>query len=578
MDSQKLRQLFCDFFKQKGHMIMPPSSLIPENDPTVLFTSAGMQQFKKFYTHPEEAPTKNIVTIQPCIRTSDIGEVGDDTHLTFFEMLGNFSFGGYFKNEAIAWAWDFLTKELKIEPQKISCSIFAGDGKNPRDDESAKILEKMGIQFKEHNRDDNFWGPTGNEGPCGPTVEFYVDKIEIWNLVFNEYYKNLDGKYRELATKGVDTGMGLERMLAVINHAENVFHTDLFDLSHKKLHQFLKKEDPIDERVILDHIKTSTFALNDSITISNKGQGYIIRRLIRRAIVKAKQIGIDKNFTVDLAGEIFKTYENRYRFDQKIIQDELDREETKFRNTLSQGLKIFEKRIIGGFGSQAFGGLLPKHKEYRIDGKKLFDLYQTYGFPIEISLELARQNNLIIDKKAMEDFNTELKKHQGLSRTASAGMFKGGLADESEEVTKLHTAAHLVLAALRQVLGEHVIQKGSNITPERLRLDFSHAEKLSDDQIQQIESLVNKKIKQDLPVVMEEMPVEVAKETGAMGVFNEKYGHKVKVYTIGPAHSYFSKEICGGPHVEQTGVLGHFKITKEESSSAGVRRIKAVLK
>ncbi|MCL5406992.1 MAG: alanine--tRNA ligase [Patescibacteria group bacterium] len=551
MDSKTLRQKFIQFFVERGHKQVPSASLIPE-DQSVLFTTAGMQQFKKFYTSPEAAPAKNVVTVQPCFRTSDIEEVGDNTHLTFFEMLGNFSFGGYFKKETIEMGYEFLTKELEIDPKRIYCSVFKGDEINPRDEESVEILEKMGLTYKEHSREDNFWGPTGEEGPCGPTVEFYVDNIEIWNLVFNEYYKEKSGKYRNLETKGVDTGMGLERMLVVVNKAENVFHTDLFDLPHKKLHQFLKKEDSFDERIILDHIKAAVFAINDDVRPSNKDRGYIVRRLIRRAIVKGNQIGIVENFIKKIAEEVFETYKGIYQFDQKMIQDELEKEETKFRNTLSNGLKEFEKQ------------------KQNLTGEIAFNLYQTYGFPWEMTAELAEENKINVDRK---DFEKAFEKHQELSRTASAGMFKGGLADGGEMETKYHTATHLLLASLRQVLGPDVYQKGSNITAERLRFDFNWPEKLTDEQIKKVEDLVNVQIKKDLPVQMQEMTLEEAKESGAMGVFENKYGDKVKVYSIGD----FSQELCGGPHVKSTGELGHFKITKEESSSAGIRRIKAIL-
>lgn len=542
MTSKELRQKFIDYFVSKGHKELPPASLIPENDPSVLFTTAGMQQFKRYYTKPKDAPAENVVTCQPCFRTSDIEEVGDDTHLTFFEMLGNFSFGGYFKKEAIEWGYEFLTKELNIESNRIKCSIFKGDENNSRDDESAKILEEMGQKYDEHNREDNFWGPTGNEGPCGPTVEFYIDDIEVWNLVFNEYYKEKDGSYRKLDTPGVDTGMGLERMLVVINNLENVYQTDLFEL--------LKKENPKADKIILDHIKAATFAINDGILSSNKDAGYVVRRLIRRAIVKAKALGIENNFISDIAKGVIKTYPN-YTFSDDVLS-ELEKEENKFRNTLNSGLKEFEK------------------VKENLDGSIAFKLYETYGFPLEMTEELAKENNINFDKK---DFEAAFKAHQEKSRTASSGMFKGGLASGGEIETKFHTATHLLLASLREILGKEVHQRGSNINSERLRFDFSYSGRLTDEQIKKVENIVNEKIKEDLEVSSEEMSVEDAKKLGAEAQFVDKYSDKVRVYKI----SDFSCEICGGPHVERTGTLGVFKIVKEESSSSGVRRIKAIL-
>ena len=553
MDSKELRQKFLDFFEKNGHKQLPPVSLIPENDPSVLFTTAGVQQFKRYYQYPEEALNSKIVTVQPCFRTSDIDEVGDNTHLTFFEMLGNFSFNDYFKEKAVDLAIEFLTKELNLKLADLEFYIFGGDKEAPRDNESERILKARKItRIKEGNRNSNFWGPTGDEGPCGPTIDIYSNGIEIWSLVFNEYYKNPDGIYRPLETKGVDTGMGLERMLVVLNKLENVFQTDLFDLPHKKLHELLKKEDPISERIVLDHIKASVFAIKDGILPANKDAGYVVRRLIRRAVIKAKKLAINDNFVSILAEEIFETYRSIYPFEEEKIKGEISKEEIKFRNTLELGLREFEK------------------VKNNLDGKIAFDLYQSYGFPLKMTEELAKENNIKIDKK---EFESAFKRHQELSRTASAGMFKGGLASGGDQETKYHTATHLLLAALRKVLGENIVQKGSNITSERLRFDFSHPEKLTPEQLKQVENLVNEQIKKDLPVEMKEMELEDAKKCGAIGEFGEKYGLKVKVYFMGE----FSKEICGGPHVKHTGELGHFKIIKEESSSAGVRRIKAVL-
>ncbi|MFH1967812.1 MAG: alanine--tRNA ligase [bacterium] len=567
MDSAELRQKFLDFFEEKGHKIVPSSSLVT-SDQTVLFTTAGMQQFKPYYFSEKSPYGDNVATSQKCLRVSDIEEVGDEGHLTFFEMLGNFSFGGYFKKEAIKLAKEFLD-ELNIKIDYVT--VFEGDKNTPRDEESAKAWGELGFSeekgnLRYENKQENFWGPTGEEGPCGPTTEIYSGgtsdslstSIEIWNIVFNQYYCLKDKKLEPLKTPGIDTGMGLERILAVINSAENIFHTDLFEKSHQKLHELLKKENPISERIILDHLKAATFILAEHIEPSNIERGYILRRLIRRAIRHGRQIGIERKFcskiaqaVIDTMGDVYPEIINNKDF----IFDQLNKEEEKFEKTLENGLREFEKLS-------------------NVSGKDAFNLYQTYGFPIEITEELAKEKGIKVDVK---EFKKELGKHQELSRTASAGMFKGGLADTLEQTTKLHTAAHLMLAGLRKVLGDHVVQKGSNITAERLRFDFTYKEKMSSGQIGDVENFVNGIIEKDLPVSCEEMTLEKAKELDAMGVFESKYGQTVKVYTVGDGDNVVSREICGGPHVDRTGILGHFKITKEESSSSGVRRIRAIL-
>ena len=566
MKSEEIRKKFIEFFESKGHKEERPSSLVSD-DPTTLFTTAGMQQFKKHYFEPSEAPWARVVTIQPCLRTSDIEEVGDESHLTFFEMLGNFSFGyplvkeSYFKKEAIEWAWEFLTSVLGIEKSRLSATYFKGGNGLPKDKKSLEILKGIkelknikGEDFKE-----NFWSLGAEGSPGGPTVELYIDGVEVWNLVFNEYIYRKD-KFEPSKYKGVDTGMGLERLAVVMQDKNDVFETDLFEPIIKKIEEISGKkyEDNKREfRIIADHLKAAENLVVAGVHPSNKEESYIVRRLIRRTIVKAYNLGIKDNFIA------------------KIIKNSIiEEEEEKFRKNIEIGLKCFEKRV-GGFGSAA-------------SGKTLFDLYQTYGFPIELSLEIAQEKGIKIDKSAILEYKKEYESHQKLSQTASAGMFKGGLADKGEETTKLHTAAHLLLAALRKVLGDHVVQKGSNITPERLRLDFSHSEKMTPEQIQKTENLVNEQIQKNLSVKMEEMSLKEAKKSGAMGVFDERYGDKVKVYTIGESPStrkarsgsrekYFSREICGGPHVKNTQELHKFKITKEESSSAGIRRIKAVL-
>jgi alanyl-tRNA synthetase len=570
MTSKELRQKYLDFFKEKGHSIISPASLIPENDPTVLFTTAGMHPLVPFLLGEKHPGGKRLADCQPCIRTDDIYEVGDCTHLTFFEMLGNWSLGDYFKKEAIQYSFEFLTdkKWLGIPLEKLAFSFFAGDEDAPRDEEAKNIWLGLGVSEKRIKglpKKDNWWGPAGQVGPCGPDTEMFYwsgkekapenfdpnDKkwVEIWNDVFMQYFKNMDGVYESLPQKNVDTGMGLERTLAVLNGEGNVYMTDLFEKPHKKLHEFLKKEDCTIERVVLDHLRAATFLAAEGVEPSNKDRGYIARRLIRRAIIKAKQIGIEKNLAVPIAEEVIETYKDFYPIlvaKKENIKNILRTEEEKFEITLEQGLKEFEK------------------------GKDAFTLYTTYGFPIELTLEIAKEKGITVD---IAKFEEELKKHQELSRTASAGMFKGGLADTGEKAAKYHTATHLLLAALREILGDHVFQRGSNITAERMRFDFSHPQKMTPEEIKKVEDIVNEKIKENIPVVCAEMGLDEAKGKGMMGIFENKYGEKVKTYAI----SEFSKEICGGPHANSTGDLGKFKIIKEEASSSGVRRIKAVL-
>jgi len=592
MKAEDLRTKFVDFFVAKDHKLLPPASLIPENDPSVLFTTAGMQQFKRYYSNPGEAPAKNVVTIQPCFRTSDIDVVGDDTHLTFFEMLGNFSFGGYFKKEAVEMGYEFLTQVLNIKPERIFCSIFSGDDKNSRDDESVKVLEAMGLKYEEHSRDDNFWGPTGNEGPCGPTVEFYlspeasakgdVDGVEVWNLVFNEYYKEKDGSYRKLETPGVDTGMGLERMLVVVNGLKDVYETDVFAPIIKKIEEIsgLNYQDFNKEsRIIADHIKASAFAINDGIVPSNKDAGYIVRRVIRRMVVKGRKLNIQNNFLSRLFGQTADIYESASKINSETIRRVLDEEETKFRQTLENGIKAL-KRVYGtaiGIDPENLSQEIKiANNVFRTDGKVVFDIYQTYGFPIELSQEIMTEWGLRFDEQTIKEAEEAFRKHQELSRTASAGMFKGGLAGENEITTRMHTATHLLLKALQEVLGSDVHQKGSNITPERIRFDFSYPDKMTEEQIQKVEKIVNDKINENLPISKRETTVEEAKKIGAEAQFIDRYtqyGNKLNLYSIGN----YSHELCGGPHVKSTGEIGKFKITKEESSSAGVRRIRAVL-
>jgi alanyl-tRNA synthetase len=557
MTQVQIRKAFFDFFEKKGHKKISSSPLLP-TDPSVLFTTAGMQQFKPYYTGEADAMkdfnSLNTVSIQKCVRTSDIDEVGDASHLTFFEMMGNFSFGGYFKKEAIALAHEFITREMNLEIDFVS--VFepaAGEEKTPADIESEKIWQEIdpAILVKKSGRADNFWGPTGDEGPCGPTTEIYVNGVEVWNIVFNQYYQHKDGRLEPLKISGIDTGMGLERLAMMAQEKENVFETDLLSpiMLSLPLDLELRKK-----RIVADHARTAVFLIADGVKPSNKEQGYVLRKLLRRAMVYL--VSPVNNWTLVPFQKVIENYSDFYpNLKSGEILQTITEEEKKFSKTLSSGLKE-----------------LDKYEE--IDAPTAFKLYESYGLPFEIIKEVggSKTKNLTREK-----FDEEFKKHQELSRTASAGMFKGGLADASAETVRLHTAAHLMLEAMRRVLGDHVRQKGSNITPERLRFDFSHGEKIAPEQIKKIEAIVNAQIEKKLPVHFEEMTLEKAKEIGATGVFESKYGDKVKVYFIGHDGDYFSKEICGGPHVGNTAEIGNFKIIKEESASAGVRRIKAVV-
>ncbi|MEW5907612.1 MAG: alanine--tRNA ligase [Patescibacteria group bacterium] len=565
MTSREIRKKFLEFFKEKGHTIIPSASLIPnETDPTVLFTTAGMHPLVPYLLGADHPGGKRVANIQKCIRTVDIDKVGDNSHLTFFEMLGNWSFGDYFKREAIEWSLEFLTdkKWLGINKNRISVTVFAGDKDAPRDEESAKIWQSLGIPQKRifyKGKEDNWWEPAGATGPCGPDTEMFINLpdgkaggTEIWNDVFMEYNKRADGKYEILKQKNVDTGMGLERIAMIMQGKDNVYETDLFAPVIEKIKAISLtsyKLQVTSYRIIADHIKAATFIIADGVEPSNLGRGYVLRRLIRRAIRHGRLLGIEKNFTKEIAEVVMDIYKEQYPelLNNKLkIMNELKNEEQRFKKTLEKGLKEFEK------------------------GTEPFILFTTYGFPIELTQELAKEKGIEIDIKK---FNEQLKAHQELSRTASAGMFKGGLADDSEQTTKYHTATHLLLAALRKILGEHVIQKGSNITEKRLRFDFNHPQKLTHEQIQTIEDLVNKKIEEKIPVQMTEMHKDEALKTTKISFDPSKYGEIVKVYQIGD----FSIELCGGPHVKSTSELGHFKIIKEDASSAGVRRIRAVL-
>lgn len=617
MKSQELRDKYFEFFKQKGHALISPASLIPENDPTVLFTTAGMHPLVPYLMGEKHPEGSRLVDVQKCIRTDDIEEVGDSTHHTFFEMLGNWSLGDYFKEEAIKMSYEFMTSPdwLGLNKEKIAISVFAGDKDAPFDEEAYNIWQGLGIPESKIARlpkENNWWGPAGATGPCGPDTEIFywagpIDQmpetfnddndlwIEVWNNVFMQYDKKPDGTYEPLKQKNVDTGMGLERILAVINGFEDNYQTDLWKNVIHRIEHLSDKEYGSDKnitkamRIVADHVKASVFIIGDrqGVAPSNTDQGYVVRRLLRRAMVYGKKLSIEgDDWISDLADQVIMDYEEAYpelSSNHNFILNSIKEEQLKFNRTLENGLKEFNKEceeLACEIGDKT------NDIEITIPGDIIFKLVSTYGFPMELISEIARERKMAIDE---EGYMEEMKKHRELSRTASAGMFKGGLADASAETKKLHTAAHLLLSALRQVLGDHVVQKGSNITPERLRFDFSHTEKMTDEQKVEVEKLVNQAIEADLPIVCQEKPISEAKEEGAMGVFDSKYGERVKVYTIGissagsvnspqkGSEAPFSREICGGPHVEKTGELGHFRIKKEESSSAGIRRIKAVL-
>ncbi len=625
MTANELREKFLKFFESKGHTIIPSASLVPENDPSVLFTTAGMFPLVPYLLGEKHPGGKRLTNVQKCVRTGDIDEVGDATHHTFFEMLGNWSLGdpasthedasstrgGYFKKDAIKMSFEFLTSKewLGLDKNRIAVSVFAGDEDAPFDEEAFNVWKDLGISEKriaKLPKENNWWGM--ETGPCGPDTEIFYwtgdsnqipetfndDNdlwVEIWNDVFLQYNKTGEGEFEPLVQRNVDTGMGMERIIASVNGFDDNYKTELFWPIIQKIEEISGKKYEDNKksfRIIADHLKAASFIIADGVTPLNVGAGYVLRRLIRRAIRHGKILGIENNFTKQIAEAVVEIYRGFYgglEENKENILEELEKEEDKFRKTLSGGLARFEKFISnpeGNYVIRKVGNQLQKADLYINDEITdiIFDLYQTYGFPLELVFEELYRKEINVDKDKLENkFKERLQKHQELSRTASAGMFKGGLADTSEATKKYHTAAHLMLAALRKVLGDHVLQKGSNITPERLRFDFSHPEKMTDEQKQEIENMVNDIIQKDLPVICEEMSLDEARIQGAMGVFENKYGEKVKVYTITSplGGEIFSKEICGGPHISHTGELGKFKIQKEESSSAGVRRIKAIL-
>ena len=590
MNSAELRRKYIEFFVSKGHKEIKSAPLIPENDPTCLFTTAGMHPLVPYLQGQSHPLGTRLVDVQKCIRTGDIDEVGDPVHLTFFEMLGNWSLGDYFKEEAIRFSFEFLTSKeyLNIPLEKFAVTVFAGDEDAPFDEEAYILWRSLGVaadRIAKRPKCDNWWGPAGQTGPCGPDTEMFYwtgegeapavfepeNKlwVEIWNDVFMQYNKLADGTYEPLAQRNVDTGMGLERVTAVLQGKASCYETEIFAPifaeidAVRGLTQAPEKRTS-SERIIADHLRAATFIIGDGVTPGNVDQGYVLRRLIRRAIREGRKLGITEHFTGRIAKVVIREFGGFYHEladNQQKIVEELDMEEKLFAAALERGTREFEKLIAR----------VPEHVvKKQISGKNAFYLYETFGFPLELTVEMAKEHNFEVDK---DGFAAAYEKHQALSRSGAEQRFKGGLADNSEATAKLHSATHLLQAALRKVLGNHVEQRGSNITAERLRFDFSHPEKMTPEQLKEVEDLVNEAISRKLPIECVEMSVDEARAAGAMGLFGDRYSERVKVYTMGDV----SKEICGGPHAANTGDLGHFKILKEESSSRGVRRIKAVL-
>ena len=584
MKALELRNKYLEFFKKHGHAVIPSAPLVPENDSSVLFTTAGMHPLVPYLLGEEHPAGKRLTDYQKCLRTDDIEEVGDEGHLTYFEMMGNWSLGDYFKKESINMSYEFLTKVLNIPAEKISVTCFEGNEDAPRDTEAAEIWQSVGIPKERiyfFGKKENWWGPAGEHGPCGPDTEIFYDTgkekcspncnpscscgkyLEIWNNVFMQYNKKPDGTFEELKQKNVDTGLGLDRVTMVLQGKKNVFETEVFAGVMEQLRNLSKNPNETSFRIIADHLRASIMLIVDGVRPSNIDQGYVLRRFIRRIIRHMKKTEIDINKLSELVSYninvLIEFYEELKGKEETII-NVIEEEKNKFVKTLNNGEKEFEKEIKR----------LEQENKKEINGSVIFKLYETYGFPPEITTELAKEHGYSTN---LEEFQKLYKEHQDKSRLGAEQKFKGGLAERNEITIAYHTATHLLQKALQIVLGPHVMQRGSNITNERLRFDFSHPQKVTPEELKKVEEIVNEQIKRDLPVTCEEMPLEEAKRRGVFGIFENKYGDVVKVYTIGD----FSKEICGGPHVTHTGELGKFVIKKEEASSAGVRRIKAIL-
>ena len=584
MNAMDIRTKFIEYFTQHQHYCIPGASLIPENDPSVLFTTAGMHPLVPFLLGEPHPLGKRLVNYQKCLRTDDIDEVGDDIHLTFFEMLGNWSLGDYFKADAIKMSYDFIVNQLGLNPDRLAVSVFSGDIDAPKDIEAAMVWRSLGIKEENifhYGKKHNWWGPAGQTGPCGPDTEIFYDSLkpkcsdecspsckcgkywEIWNNVFMQYNKNDDGSFTNLKQKNVDTGLGLERMTAILENKESIYETELFSDLMQHIVSIANITNEKSNRIIADHIRASCFLMADGIIPGNADQGYILRRLIRRAIRHMRKIGTDHNCILEFGSITIESLEGLYgelKERKDLILNGFVEEKDKFMSTLENGEKQFYKALDA----------CRKENTTIIDGKTTFRLYDTFGFPPELTAELAEENGFKVDMKGFEQM---YQQHQELSRQGASQKFKGGLADHAAETSALYTATHLLHKALQIVLGEHAKQRGSNITNERLRFDFTHNQKMTPDELREVESIVNDIIKQELPVICREMTIDEAKEAGAEGLFADKYSEKVKVYSIGD----FSREICGGPHADNTFKLGYFKIIKEESVAAGVRRIKAVL-
>ena len=586
MKADELRQRYHQFFEARGHRRIPSAPLLPENDPSVLFTTAGMHPLVPFLLGEPHPLGRRLVNVQRCIRTNDIEEVGDSSHLTFFEMLGNWSLGDYFKAESLAWSYEFLTCELDIDSRCLAVTVFTGDADAPRDEVSAGIWRSLGIPGERIfylPKADNWWGPAGATGPCGPDSEIFYDTglpghpgcqpgcpcgkwFEIWNNVFMEYNQTVQGGYEKLPQRNVDTGMGVERTLVALNGLDDIFFVETIFPMVQRIEQLTGRpyaENPKPFRIIADHLRAAACAIADGAMPSNVEAGYVVRRMIRRAVRYGRELGLRDNFCAALSETAIPMLAHVYpslELNQKMVAETIDREETRFKETLERGLREYEKVIRR----------LRQEGQTRIPSAAAFDLYETYGLPLELTTELAGEQGLTVDEVG---FAALYEAHKESSRQATDKKFKGGLADNAEQTTRLHTATHLLHQALRRVLGTGVQQKGSNITAERLRFDFSYPERLTEAQVEAVERMVNEQIARDLPVTMEMMPLEQALKDGALAFFGEKYGEQVKVYTIGD----FSKEVCGGPHVSRTGELGHFRIAKQEPVGHGVRRIRAVL-
>jgi len=592
MQAHELKRRFIDFFVNRNHSEISGKSLIPENDPTVLFTTAGMHPLVPYLLGEEHPSGPRLVNVQKCIRTGDIDSVGDSSHLTFFEMLGNWSIRDYFKKEALAWSHEFLTSGdfLDLGRNRIYATVFEGDDGAPFDRESYDVWLSLGVPEKhivKLPRKDNWWGPAGRVGPCGPDSEMFYDTgaarcgseccpgcscgkyFELWNNVFIEYDRQSDGSYISLDTPCVDTGMGVERTISMLQGKKTVYETELFANIIKSIEsisgRLYRDDDPRSFRIISDHVKTATMILGDENAIrpSNLGQGYILRRLIRRCVRHGLKLGIDFNFLAQVADSVIRTYEDAYaelEARRGFIQSELNQEEAQFRKTLKNGNREFYRVLVD----------LNKDNRKLIPGQMAFHLYDTYGFPIELTQELAEENGIAVDRLG---FDEAYREHQEISRKGADKTFRGGLADDSLMSTRYHTATHLLHEALRKVLGEHIAQKGSNITADRLRFDFTHPRPMTEKEKESVEKMINEKIAEDLPVSMKTMTVEQARSINARALFEGKYGEQVKVYRIGD----FSIEVCGGPHVESIGGIGVFKIVKEQSISRGIRRVRAVL-